>query len=119
MVFAPTGSATTMPPIVPQSHAEGSIRVSQPIGSTVPPHFSPVFTNSTSMTTSMHGGFMPGYPVRWDPAIGLGMPPEFFIPSTVGQASSSASHPATEQTNASASQPILQPEDASASVGAP
>jgi len=106
MVFAPTGSATTMPPIVPQSHAEGSIRVSQPTGSTVPPHFSPVFTNSTPMTTSVLGGFMLGYPVRWDPAIGLGMPPEFFIPSTVGQASSSASQPATEQTNASASQPI-------------
>ena len=27
---------------------------------------------------------MTGFPARWDPATGLGMPPEFFIPSTGG-----------------------------------
>ena len=89
MVFAPTRSVTIVPPIVPQSQAEGSIGISQPIGSIVPPQFIPVFTNSTPMTTSVQGGFMPGYPVGWDPTTCLGMPPEFFIPSTVGQASSS------------------------------
>ena len=37
MVFAPNGSATAVPPVIPQSQAEGSIGVSQPIGSTVLP----------------------------------------------------------------------------------
>ena len=109
-IFAPTGSATTVPLIVPQSLAEGSIGVSQPISLTVPPQFSLVFTSSTPMTTSAQGGFMPGYPVGWDPASGLGMPLEFFIPSTVGQASSSASQPANQQVNASAPQ-LTQPQD--------
>ena len=38
------------------------------------------------MTTYAQGGFMPGYPVGWHPATSLGMPPEFFIPSTVDDA---------------------------------
>jgi hypothetical protein len=37
MFFSHTGSATAVPPVVPQSQAEGSIGVSQPIGSTGPP----------------------------------------------------------------------------------
>jgi len=57
------------------------------------PQFSPMFTNSTPMATHAQGGFMTGFPVGWDPASGLGMPPEFLIPSTMGQASSSASQP--------------------------
>ena len=115
MVFAPTGSATAVPPIVPQSQTEGGIGVSQPIRSTVPPQFTPVFTSSTPMTTSAQGGFMAGYPVGWDPATGLGMPQEFFIPSTVGQASSSASQPTYQQVSPAAPQPTQHQDSVSAS----
>ena len=46
MAFAPTGSATAMPPIDPQAQAEGNIGVTQPIGTTVSSQFTPVDTNS-------------------------------------------------------------------------
>ena len=58
---------------------------------------------------------MAGYPVGWDPATGLGMPPEFFIPSTVGQASSSASQTTYQQVSAAAPQPTQQQDSVSAS----
>ena len=91
MIFAPIGSATTVPPVIAQTQTEGNIALSQPIGTTVPPQFSPVFTNSTPMATHVQGGFMIGFPIGWDPASGLGMPSEFLIPSTMEQASSLAS----------------------------
>ena len=110
IIFAPTGSATAVPPINPQTQAEGSIGVLQPIGTTVPPQFNPVFTSSTPMATHAQGGFMTGFPAGWDPSSSLGMPPEFMIPSTMGQASSSASQLANQQVNTSAPQPT-QPQD--------
>ena len=36
---------------------------------------------------------MTGYPAGWDANIGLGMPPEYMIPSPTGQPSTSASQP--------------------------
>ena len=102
MVFAPTRSATAVPPVNPHTQAEGSIGVSQPIGTTVPPQLNPVFTSSTPMATHAQGGFMTGFPTVSDPATGYGMPLEFLIPSTWGQASSSASQPANQQITASA-----------------
>ena len=66
----------------------------------------PIFTSPTPLTTSVQGGFVPRYPVGWDPASGLGMPPEFFIPSIVGQTSVSTSLPTSQQASASTSQPI-------------
>ena len=101
MIFAPTGSAIAVPPVTPQTQTEGNIGLSQPIGMIVSPQFSPVFTNSTLMATHAQGGFMTGFPVGWDPASSLGMPPEFLIPSTMGQASSPASQSSNQQVNAS------------------
>ena len=115
MNFTPIGLATITPPVVSQSQPEGSIGSSQPIGWAVPPQFDPVFTSFTPLTASMQGGSTSKYPLGWDPATSLGMPPGFFIPSTVGQTSASASQPAGQQTSASASQPIPQQENASAS----
>ena len=63
MVFAPTGSATAMPPINPQTQTKGNIGVTQPIGMTVSPQFAAVYTNSTPMDTHAQGGFMTGFPV--------------------------------------------------------
>ena len=100
MNFTPIGSATTTPPVVSQSQPKGSIGVTQPIGSTVLPQFNLVFTNSTPLTTSMQGGFALGYPLGWDPATSLGMPPEIFFPSGAGQTSASASQPIPQQENA-------------------
>ena len=74
MIFAPIGSATTVPPVIPQTQTEGNIGLSQPIGTTVPPQFAPAFTSSTPMATHAHGGVMTGFPVGWDPATGFGMP---------------------------------------------
>ena len=93
IIFAPTGSATAVPPINPQTQAEGSIGVSQPIGMIVSPQFAPVYTNSTPMDTHAQGGFMTGFPVGWDPTTGFGMPPEYMVSSAAGQASSSTSQP--------------------------
>ena len=68
MIFAPIESATAVPPVNPQTQAEGSIGVLQPIVTTVPPQFAPVFPSSTPMATHAQGGFMIGFPNGWDPA---------------------------------------------------
>ena len=102
MIFTPTKSATAVPPVNTQTQAEGSIGVLQPIVTTVPPQFAPVFPSSTPMATHAQGGFMTGFPTGWDPTTGYGMPPEFFIPFTRGQASSSASQPTNQQITTSA-----------------
>ena len=54
---------------------------------------------------------MPGFPVGWDPTNGLGMPPEYMMPSSAGQPSTSALQPMNQQVNASAPQPT-QSQDA-------
>ena len=41
----------------------------------------PVYTNSTPMAIYAQENFMSGYPAGWNPTTGLGMPPEFMIPS--------------------------------------
>ena len=110
MIFAPTGSATAVPLVIPQTQTAGNIGVSQPIGAIVPSQFSQVFTNSTPMATYAQGGFMTGFPAGWDPSSSLGMPSEFMIPSTMGQASLSASQLSNLQITASSPQPT-QPQD--------
>jgi len=65
----------------------------------------------------MQGGSALGYPLGWDPATGLDMPPGAFITSTVGQTSASASQPIGQQQNASASQPMTQNVSASQPMG--
>ena len=53
---------------------------------------------------------MSGYPAGWDPTTGLGMPPEFMIPSPTKQPSTSASQPMNQQVSALAPQ-LTQPQD--------
>ena len=53
---------------------------------------------------------MSGYPVGWNPTTGLGMPPEYMIPSSSKQPSASVSQPMNQQESASAPQPT-QPLD--------
>ena len=53
---------------------------------------------------------MSGYPAGWNPTTGLGMPPEFMIPSPSKQPSTSASQLMNKQDSASASQ-LTQPQD--------
>ena len=74
MVFAPTLSATAVPPVNPQAQTEGNIGVSQPIGTIVSPQSAPVYTSSTPMATHAQGGFMTGFPNGWDPANTLFIP---------------------------------------------
>ena len=105
MVFAPTGSATATPPINPQNQSKGSIRVSQPIGTTVLPQFAPMFTSSTPMATHAHGGFMTGFPTGWP---NLKTPRrlhrqrlQLHQPAPTGPTNVSASGPASHQQNLS------------------
>ena len=51
MVFTPTGLATATPPINPKTQTEGSIGVTQLIGTIVSPQFAPIYTSSTPMAT--------------------------------------------------------------------
>ena len=110
MVFSPTGSATETSPVDPQAHANGNIVVVQPIRTTAPTQFPPVYTSSTLTATYAQGNYMPGFPVGWDPTTGFGMPPEYMLPSPTGQPSTSASQPMNQQVNALAPQPT-QPQD--------
>ena len=110
MVFAPTGSATTTPPIDPQAQAEGDVGATQVISTTTSSQFAPVYTSSTLMATHAQGSFMTGFPVGWNLATGYGMPPEYMVSSSAGQPSSSASQPMNQQANASAPQ-LTQPQD--------
>jgi hypothetical protein len=57
---------------------------------------------------------MPGFPVGWDPITGFDMPPEYMMPSSAGQPSTSALQPMNQQVNASAPQPTQSQDAASA-----
>ena len=111
MVFSPTGSVTGTSQIDPQAQTDEGVLDAQPISIVASTQFPPVYTNSTPMATYAQGSFMSGYPAGWDPTTGLGMPPEYMIPSPTGQPSTSASHLMNQQVNASAPQPT-QSQDA-------
>ena len=91
MVFSPTGSAIGTSQIHPQAQADEGAIDAQPISTVASTQFPLVYTNSTPMATYAHGNFMSGYPVGRNPTTGLGMPPEFMIPSPSKQLSTSAS----------------------------
>ena len=110
MVFSSTGSATGTSQIDPQAQADGKVIDAQPISTVASTQFPPVYTNSTPMATYAQGSFMSGYPAGWDPTTGLGMPPEYMIPSPTGQPSTSSSQPMNQQVNVSAPHPT-QPQD--------
>ena len=102
MVFSPVGSAPGTSQIHPLAPADEGVMNAQPISTVASTQIPPVYTNSTPMATYAQGNFMSGYPGGWDPTTGLGMPPEFMIPSPTGQPSTSASQPMNQQVNASA-----------------
>ena len=81
MVFSPVGSATGTPQIDPQAQAEGKVLDVQPISTVSTTQIPPVYNNSMPMATYAQGNFMSGYPAGWNLTTGLGMPPEFMIPS--------------------------------------
>ena len=62
------------------------------------------------MATYAQGNLMSGYPAGWDPTTGLGIPPEYMIPSPIGQPSTSASQLMNQQVNVLAAQ-STQPQD--------
>ena len=70
------------------------------------PLTNPIFSTTPPVTTEVQGGSALGFPLGWDPATGLCMPPEFFIPSSTAQISASAIQPISPQLSApSAIQP--------------
>src|SRR6185312_16338402 len=110
MVFSPSGSATGTSQIDPQAQIDGNVIDAQPISTVASTQFPPVYSSSTPMATYAQGSYMPGYSAGWDPTTGLGIPPEYMIPSPTGQPSTSASQPMNQQVNVSAPQPT-QPQD--------
>jgi len=64
--------------------------------------------------TAVQGGFASGFPNGWNPAIGYGMPPDFFTPPHKTQLNASATQPMTHQSDPSATQPMGSQQDASA-----
>ena len=110
MVFSPTGSAIGTSQIHSQAQTDEGVLDAQPISTVASTQFPPVYTNSMPMTIYAQGSFMTRYPACWDPTTGLGMPPEYMIPSPTGQPSTSASQPMNQQVNVSAPQPT-QPQD--------
>ena len=110
MVFSPIGLAPRTSQILPQAPADEGVIDAQPISIVASTQIPPVYTYSTPMTTYAQGSIMPGYPAGWDPTTGLGIPPEFMIPSPTGQPSTSISQPMNQHVNASAAQPT-QPQD--------
>ena len=115
MVFSPTGSATDTSPVDPQAHANENIVDAQPISTAAPTQFPPVYTSSTPVATHAQGSYMPGYPIGWDPTTGFGMPPEYMMPSSAGQPSTSVSQPMNQQVNVSTPQLSQSQDSASAS----
>jgi hypothetical protein len=93
MVFSPNGSATDTSPVDPQAHANENIVDAQPISTAAPTQFPPVYTSFTPVATHAQGSYMLGYPIGWDPTTGFGMPPEYMMPSSAGQPSTSVSQP--------------------------
>ena len=110
MVLSPTGSTTETSPIDPQAQSDGNIADAQPISTTAPTQFPPMYTSSTPMATHAQENYMTGFPVGWNPATGFGMPPEYMVSSSAGQPSSSASQLMNQQVNASAPQ-MTQPQN--------
>ena len=106
--FALVGSTTVVPP---------SASSSQLANATLPPQTDPVFTNSPPLTAIVPGGSASGFPLGWDPAIGFGMPPETFIPSSSRQNNTVTSQQMNHQQNVSASQPMTQDTLASQQTG--
>ena len=109
MNFAPIGS-TTVTSLVSLGQSEGGngSTFPQPAGTTLPPQFNHIFTNSPPFITSVQAGSASGLPLGWDPVTEFGMPSGLFTPSTLGQNNTSASQPMGHQQNISASQPIVQ-----------
>ena len=84
MNFAPIGSTTTIAPSASAGRSEennGQVS-SQTISVTSLPQTNPVFSTAPPVTTEVQGGSASGFPLGWDSATGLGMPPELFIPSS-------------------------------------
>ena len=100
MVFSPIGSAIGTSQIHPQAPADEGVIDAQPISTAASTQIPHVYTNSTPMATYARGNFMSGYPAGWDPTTGLGMPPEFMIPSPSKHPSTSASQSMNQQVNA-------------------
>ena len=101
MVFSPTGSATGTSQIHPQAQADEGVIDAQPISTIASTQFPHVYTYSTPMAI--------GYPAGWDPTTGLGMPPEYMIPSPIGKPSTSAPQLTQPQDTTPASQPAVTP----------
>ena len=110
MGFAPMGSTIAASPSdsVGRSEENNGQMSSQTTGATSSPQTNPIFSTTPPVTTEVQGGSASRFPLGWDPATGLGMPPEFFIPSSMAQFSASATQSMSPRPSTSATQPAAQ-----------
>ena len=102
MNFAPIGSTTTIAPSASAGRSEennGQVSM-QTTSVTSLPQTNPIFSTAPPVTTEVQGGSASGFPLGWDPMTGIGMPPEFFVPSSTGQFGASATQPMVHQQSA-------------------
>ena len=74
----------------------------------------PIFSTPKAAPTVVQGGSTFEFPKGWNPAIGYGMPPDFFTSQSNAQFNASVTQPTTPQPDPSATQRMSSQQDASA-----
>ena len=107
MNFAPLESAVAAALSAPDSRPEASnSQMSTQTATVMSLHQqNPIHSTPSPVPTTVQGGSASGFPKGWNPATGLGMPPEFFTPISTAQSNALATQPIASQQNASAAQP--------------
>ena len=110
MNFAPLETAMAAALSAPNSRPETSNNQAstQASAATSTSPAAPIYSTPMHIPTAVQGGYASGYPKGWNPATGLGMPPELFTVSSAAQFNASATQPMTPQQSVSAAQPTTQ-----------
>ena len=110
MNFAPLETAMEAALSAPNSRQEtsNSQASTQATTTTSTTPAAPIYSTPMHIPTAVQGGSASGYPKGWNPATGLGMPPELFTVSSAAQFNASATQPMTPQQSVSAAQPTTQ-----------
>ena len=104
MNFAPLESAVVaaLSALDSRPKVNNSQASTQTTAMTSPPQADPIYSTPSPIPIAVQGGSASGFPRGWDPATGLGMPPELFTVSSAAQFNASATQPMTPQQSVSA-----------------
>jgi len=95
MNFAPLETAMAAALSAPNSRQEtsNSQASTQATTATSTTPAAPIYSTPMHIPTAVQGGSVSGYPKGWNPATGLGMPPELFTPMSTAQFNASVTQP--------------------------